>query len=213
VVFSTDGAVVAAAIDSEVKLWDTATGQLRATLGGYEQAVLAMAFSKGGETLAALASDGYARLWSVPYGKAIRDYRAPVNGGYDVAFSPDGDRLFVAGGEGQVFVWQTATGTLVESLLAGAREPGLPMESVIPIGNDQLLTAARDGSVMVFRAPPVNRAMALLEAGQRTNYRVCRKDFRVVALAPQPPADTVWAPDEACAEEGPAKIDVSAPTP
>lgn len=205
VVFSPDGETLAAAIDAEVKLWDTATGQPGATLGGYEQSVLAMVFSKDGKTLAALASDGYARLWSVPEGKPIHDYRAPVNGGHDVAFSPDGERLFVAGGEGQVFVWHVASGTLVESLLTSAREPGLSVESVIPIGNDQLLTASRDGSLMLFRAPPVNRRMALLEAGLRTNYRVCRKDFRVVALAQQPPADTVWAPDEACAEEDPAK--------
>jgi WD40 repeat protein len=213
VVFSANGETLAAAIDAEVKLWDTATGQLRATLGGYEQSVLAMAFSKDDRTLAAVASDGYARLWSVPEGKPIRDYRAPVNGGYDVAFSPDGERLFVAGGEGQVFVWQVATGTLVESLMASAREPGLSMESVIPIGNDQLLTASRDGSLMVFRAPPVDRHPSLLETGQRTNYRVCRKDFRVIALASQPPADTVWAPDEACAEEGPAKGKADSTTP
>ena len=209
--FSPDGATLVTAQDTEVRLRDAATGEVRRVLGGYEQMVLGMAFSPDGRTLAALASDGVARLWTFPEGKPIRDLQAPVNGGYDVAFSPDGERLFVAGGDGQVFVWHVATGVLLERLNAAAWEPGLSVERVVPMGGDQVLTVARDGSVMLFRAPPADRARALLATGQGTNYRVCRKDFRVVPVSPRPPAESVWAPEAQCGDDGPASQPTGAP--
>jgi WD40 repeat protein len=200
VVFSPDGQTLATGHHAEARLWDVATGLPLATLAGYEQAILSAAFSPDGKTLAALGSDGVAQLWSVPEGKRIQEYRTPVNGGYDVAFSPDGQRLFVASGEGRVFVWDVATGALVDSMVANAREGGLPVEWVAPLAGDQLLTISRDGSLLVFKASPADGPKALRATGERSNYRVCRADFRVVAVT-RPEADSVWAPEEACGPE------------
>lgn len=36
------------------------------------------------------------------------------------------------------------------------------------------------------------------DAGRLTNLRVCPDSHDVVAVSPFPPADTVWAPPEAC---------------
>jgi len=68
--FSPDGETLAtadgdrwAAVTGEVKLWDPATGQVRATLGGQSGPVV---FSPNGEMLATGTEEGEVRLWRAP---------------------------------------------------------------------------------------------------------------------------------------------------
>ena len=56
-----------------------------------------------------------------------------------------------------------------------------------------------DKVVIGFSAPAADREKAFSEAGRLGNYRVCRRDFRVVSVSPLPPADGVWAPESLCA--------------
>ena len=61
-----------------------------------------------------------------------------------------------------------------------------------------LATLSRHGDGRLWRLPSSNPVTLLLETGKRSNQRVCRDSFDVVAVVPFPEPDTVWAPATAC---------------
>ncbi len=74
--FSPDGSHLATASgDAIVRLWDTASGKLLATLTGHEDRVVHVAFSPDGKRLATASFDQTARLWRIfPSTQALIDY-------------------------------------------------------------------------------------------------------------------------------------------
>jgi WD40 repeat protein len=88
----------------DIRLCDVATGQLVRTLRGHASAVLALAFSPDGSTLASGSADGTVRLWQVATGAPtlLGKHEKEVTG---VAFAPDGRRLASSGGDRAVRVW------------------------------------------------------------------------------------------------------------
>ncbi|GAB2885046.1 hypothetical protein GCM10022245_20560 [Streptomyces mayteni] len=64
--FSPDGSTLAAVgEDRQIRLWDTATGQVRTTLTGHTNTVRTMRFSPDGTMLATFDADGTIRHWNV----------------------------------------------------------------------------------------------------------------------------------------------------
>ena len=117
--FSPDGRILATAIDSSIRLWDTATRQQIGTpMTAGPGPAYAVAFSPDGGTLATAGADGTARLWDVATQQEIG---TPMTAGpdplYAVAFSPDGRTLTTAGGDGAARSWDVA---FPAGLLAGA---------------------------------------------------------------------------------------------
>ncbi len=61
-----------------------------------------------------------------------------------------------------------------------------------------LYAALSDGSVTRWDTPPLDPVSTSRKAGADTNLRVCPDSYEVVPVVPSPPAETVWAPQEAC---------------
>jgi WD40 repeat protein len=124
-VFSPDGKVVAAiARGKTVRFWDPVTGNELRALKGNTVAILDLAFSPDGRTLATghCGSDtggpepGTVRLWDVATGEQrllIPAHGYSVRG---VAFSPDGKLLASVGADSAVHLWDVATGKRLLSL-------------------------------------------------------------------------------------------------
>jgi WD40 repeat protein len=94
----------------EIKLWDAATGQERASLKGHKDFVHSVAYSPDGATLASGGHDGAVKLWDVATGQERTSLQGHQGWVVAVAFSPDGTTLASAGTDRMVKLWDVRTG-------------------------------------------------------------------------------------------------------
>ena len=104
--FSPDGAALATAslYDSEVRVYDAASGALRYAAGKGHLGVTSLAFSPDGSLLATADLDGKARLYDAKAGRE----RGSVSAGralHALALSPDGSTLATGDHGGSVRYW------------------------------------------------------------------------------------------------------------
>jgi WD40 repeat protein len=131
VAISADGKLLASGgQDSNVILWDRASGKVSATLHGHKQPVSCVAFSPDGTLVASGSSGlqkrvGEVKLWNVASGKEGASFKLGDGGGpvLSIAISSDGTLLAACGDLGRdpgpdaedksfgvVTVWDLATG-------------------------------------------------------------------------------------------------------
>ncbi|MBL7184942.1 MAG: serine/threonine protein kinase [Phycisphaerae bacterium] len=108
-VFSPDEKLLAATGVQQTTLWDVATRQRIATLGGHSALVNSAAFLPDGRTLATTGNDGTLRFWDVTTRKqlpTINAHSAPV---LSMALSPDGAVLATGSADSTIRLWDTVT--------------------------------------------------------------------------------------------------------
>jgi WD40 repeat protein len=133
---------------AEVKLWDVATGQVRAILKGHRDFVSAVVFSPDGKTLASCGRDGQVKLWDV----ATRKERAVLKTlAESVAFSPDSRTLASGGGDTAVRLWDAATGQQRASLQGHFR--AVLSVAFSPDGKT-VASGSMDGTIKLWDVPP-----------------------------------------------------------
>ena len=145
--FSPDGGrILTASADNTAKLWDTASGQLIASLA-HQDGVSRATFSPDGGRILTASRDRTAKLWDAASGKLIASYahQDQVN---DAVFSPNGGRILTASADNTAKLWDTASGQLIVSL---AHQDGVSRATFSPDGG-RILTASRDRTAKLWDA-------------------------------------------------------------
>jgi WD40 repeat protein len=82
----------------------------------HSQAVITVAFSPDGKTLASGSTDKTIKLWSVPYGKPLLTLEGHSSSVCSVVFTPDGTMLASGSDDQSIKLWNITDGTLIKTL-------------------------------------------------------------------------------------------------
>ncbi|MEO1401048.1 MAG: WD40 repeat domain-containing protein [Cyanobacteria bacterium J06635_1] len=175
---SNDGqTLVSGGRDKAIRVWDTATGQLRRTLQSESGVVRGIAIAPDGKTLVSVNGDVRVRIWDITSNQpptVIAGHTVALN---QVAISADG-KIVVSAGDSEIKVWDMATGQLRASLPdSSASLRSVNTSSINPSGF-RLLALSPDGGTV------------LLESGnQWLTWDVAKQQTRVLQT---PWADTLY---------------------
>jgi WD40 repeat protein len=109
--------------------------------------VRALAVSPDGKMLASCGNDNLVKLWSIPFGKLIRELPGHACHVYNVAFHPDGKHLISADLKGVVKVWDLATGATERELDAKILYKYDP-SFLADIGGVRSMACSADGTLL-----------------------------------------------------------------
>ena len=111
VAFAPDGQLLASASwDQSIRLWDVATGEVRAVLRGHQNLVWSVAFCPNGKWVGSAGWDGKVKIWRVGAQTehlALAGHRGRA---YVVAFSPAGRLVASSGSDGAARLWDLSSG-------------------------------------------------------------------------------------------------------
>ncbi|MEM9162217.1 MAG: WD40 repeat domain-containing protein [Cyanobacteria bacterium P01_F01_bin.4] len=175
---SDDGqTLVSGGRDKAIRVWDTATGQLKRTLQSESGVVRAMAIAPDGKTLVSVNGDVRVRIWDITSNRppsVIAGHTVALN---QVAISADG-KTVVSAGDSEIKVWDMATGQLRASLPDNAPSLQSVNTSSVPLSGFRLLALSPDGRTV------------LLESGKQwLTWDVAKQRTRILQT---PWADTLY---------------------
>jgi RNA polymerase sigma factor (sigma-70 family) len=143
------GAEQGKAVDQQQAGW-----QERATLTGFKEGVISVAFSPDGKTLATGCLDGTIRLWDVATGKGRADMLTRDPEVLAVVFAPDGKWLAVGGGKrgksGVVSLWDLPTG---KELMRFEGHADVVVALAVSPDGRFVASGSRDGTVKLWHTP------------------------------------------------------------
>src|SRR5262249_37656696 len=109
-----------------VTVWDVESRKQVGKLLGHEFAVLCIAFSPDGKTIATGAVEATIRLWDADTGAEIKVLRGHGDRVECLAFSPDGKTLLSGGLHGPVGFWDVEEGRETARLGCAPRASAIP---------------------------------------------------------------------------------------
>lgn len=111
---SPDGTYLAAATgDTNIRLWEVASGQLIDTYTSHSDFVWEMAFSSDGTLLASASWDKTVGIWDTRTGRVVHRLSGHSGRVRAVAFAPDGSVVASAGEDRTIRLWNAQDGTVV----------------------------------------------------------------------------------------------------
>lgn len=114
VAVSRDGrTIVSGGADQSVRVWDAATGQQRAQMGGHTGPIHALAFTPDDAFVVSAAADRTLRLWDVAGGRQLKQVATTGETVYAIAVHPSGQTVAAGGADRAV---------QLVNLLSGATE-------------------------------------------------------------------------------------------
>jgi WD40 repeat protein len=110
VAYAPDGEHLVSALGKEVKVWDTTSWKVVATLKSDTAGATSVAYSPDGKIVAWGGGDNTARLWDVVTGKERFTLKGHTNKVGGVAFSPNGQMLATSSFDKTVRLWDVTSG-------------------------------------------------------------------------------------------------------
>ncbi|WP_159786208.1 NB-ARC domain-containing protein [Sodalinema gerasimenkoae] len=121
IAWSPDGRQLVGSYHNHIRLWDTVTWTLLATLSDHTHRVAFVAIApvpdaQGRVILASGSHDQTVRLWDLQTQQCLHVLREHANLVWNLAFSADGTILATSSMDGTIRLWTVATGTLKNTL-------------------------------------------------------------------------------------------------
>ncbi|XP_030023765.2 WD repeat-containing protein 61 [Manduca sexta] len=141
--------IVTGGLDCVVKVWSLANNKLDLvhTLEGHPMAVVSVAVSPDGTTIASTSLDSILILWDLASGKKKLQVQTGAIDAWQVAFSPDGCNVVTGGHMGKIYVYDVQQGG-VDGVLDTR---GKFISSVAWSPNNKYIAAGSiDGAVFTF---------------------------------------------------------------
>jgi len=151
VAFSPDGKTLAAGSAAglnhpgEIKLWEMASGQVKATFTGLTGNIQSVAFSPNGKAIAAGSDVGTIKLWDGAIGKELVALEHPINTVLSIAFSPDGNTLAGATAQDAIKLWDVTSGKNTRTLKGTIKGRDRPWFTSVTFSPDGKILAAGCG--------------------------------------------------------------------
>ena len=159
VTFTPDGTRLATVgPDNTAKVWDAVTGEELLTLGGHQEAILALAYSPDGTRIATASYDATTKIWDVRTGVELLTLSGNVSRHTGAAFSPDGTRLAIVSDDGTAKVWDPSGGQQLFTLTG--HTSAVRAVTISPDGT-RIATASDDATVRIWQAAPSRELFTL----------------------------------------------------